>query len=201
MQTNPLSTLFQRGQKMADQVNVLLHGIFGYVFTPRCIEAYAPAVCGHIYQVSRSRSLSQTKDLPKSDFALTGVQAGWSFPPNPKASPVVSLAKGSIVDEFKKRFCKICLPYPKAFDGQQMPMWTMDAYKVGSIFSGRDAASLNTVQPFPSMHALCYERDQGTLQFAMCDGSSPIPLDDLVSEMHRKASRTFTFGARLLQWT
>lgn len=166
---------------MADQVNVLLHGIFGYVFTPRYIEAYAPAVCGHVYKVSRSRSMAEvkTKSLPKSDFALAGVQAGWSFPPDSKVSPVVPLAKGAIVDEFRKRFCKICLPYPKAFESQGKPMWAMDAFKVGSIFSGRDADALNSVQPFPSMHALCYERAQGALQFEMCDGTDPIPLEDL----------------------
>jgi hypothetical protein len=171
-----------KGKEMADQVNVLLHGIFGYVFTPKWIEAYAPAVCGHVYKVSRSRSLAQTKPLPKSDFSLTGVRAGWPFQPDPKASPVVPIAKNTIIDEFGKRFCKICLPYPTVFEGQGQRIWTMDTAYVGSIFCGRDASPLNIVQPFPSMHILSYERDQCGLQFEMDDGSSQIPLDDLPSD-------------------
>jgi len=167
---------------MAGKVNVLLHGIFGYVFTPKYIEAYAPAVCGHMYKVSRSRTLADTKELPNTNFVLTGVQAGWPFKPDPTVSPVVPLTKGEIIDEFDKRFCKISLPYPTIFDGQGKPMWAMDAFQVGSIFGGRDAGALNSVQPFPSLHVFVYERDQGGLQFEMLDGTSPIPLDDLESD-------------------
>ena len=106
---------------MADKVNVLLHGIFGYVFTPQWIEAYSPAVCGHIYRVSRSRSVDipgYYKPLPASDLILKGVQVGWPFHPCPKRSPVVNLAKGAMIDEFNKRYCKIRLPYPTAYEGQ-----------------------------------------------------------------------------------
>ena len=86
------------------------------------------------------------------------------------------------MDEFGKTYCRIRLPYPTIFDGHGKPMWTMDAARVGNIFSGRDASYLNGVQPFPSMHALCYQRGEGGLRFEMSDGSGEIPLDDLASD-------------------
>jgi hypothetical protein len=165
---------------MVERVNVLLHGIFGYVFNSACIEAYVPAVSGHIYKVTRSKSLEKAKDLPRSNFRLIGVKSGCAFSPDPKKSPVVRIKKNTTIDEFGKRFCKISLPYPSTFEGPGQLIWAMDSYKVGSIFSGRDSHHCNSVQPYPSMHAFVYERDRCPLRFEM--GDTYIDLDDLPSD-------------------
>lgn len=169
---------------MADRVNVILHGIFGYVFTPKCIDAYTPAVCGHIYAISRSRQVwipQRIKELPNSDVVLSGLQSGWSFVPNPKESPVVPLEADAAIDEFKKRRCKISLPYPTIPDAQSKRYWAMDESHVGSIFGGRDAAGLNQIQPFPSMHVFSYERDGSPLQFELPRGEN-MTVDDLEAD-------------------
>lgn len=137
-----------------EMVNVLLHGIFGYNFGPDYIDAYAPAVCHHINKVSASRDLGHAVPLPRADFELTGVIAGSQFLPDESKSPLVTLPKNTVIDEFGKRHSMIRLPYPKNVKS----ISPIDAYYVKSIFAGRDAPGLNSVVPFPSMHIFSYER-------------------------------------------
>jgi len=174
---------------MIEKVNVLLHGVFGYLFTADYIEAYVPAVSGHIYKVSQTREIQKSDGreaekliaecLPREDLKLVGIVRGKKIDLDPKISPVVKMRKGSTFDEFGKRFCKIFLPYPNSSNGNEKIMFPLDKFHVGSIFSGKHGSHCNKVQPYPSMHAFVYERDRMPLQFERCDGKDPIRLDHL----------------------
>jgi len=161
---------------MAKIVNVLLHGIFGYVFGKNHIEVYVPAVCGHVYKAGRASNGVGAQQLCRTEYTLAGVHGGSRVLPDCNVSPVLSLPPKTVIDEFGKRYCKIHLPYPAPFPGCKDQMCAVDRYKVGSIYAGRDAGPLNKLKSFPNMHIFVYELRGDSLKLENLSGGEPIDL-------------------------
>jgi hypothetical protein len=161
---------------MAKLVNVLLHGIFGYVLADDYIYAYTPCVCGHIYKTSTGsgKSLDDADDFNRGDYALLGVLTGSAFPFPVDRYPQVPIALDAKhqIDEFGKRYSMFRLPYPESLHR----VCALDKYQVGSIYAGRDAGPLNGSELDPScvgqvasLHMFTYAEDGTTLQLASLD--------------------------------
>jgi hypothetical protein len=159
------------------RVNVILHGVFGYVFRQNNFQVYTPAVCGHIYRAGGKDYKKATSLRRLIEYTLTGVAGDASGRPktDPLHHPVLPIQADAQIDCFDKRFCSFRLPYPREIKGVQQFV-PVDAYVLGKVYAGRDATPLNSLEDCPSCLILVYERDNTALKLLPDDGSVPIDL-------------------------
>jgi hypothetical protein len=160
------------------RVNVILHGVFGYVFKNQYILAYTPAVCGHIYKAG-GIDYDHAADLTqRTCYTLIGVQGDPTARPqlSSKIHPALPLDAKASVDPYGLAFCTFQLPYPK---DPKNNFLVFDRLQVGEIYGGRDAAPLNALISFPAVLVLVYERGFGTLALVDSGGRQPIDFSNL----------------------
>src|ERR1700674_1384108 len=129
---------------MTDMVNVILHGVYGYILRKDFVEAYTPAVYGHIYKAGGS-DYKSAQQLRRVNYNLRGGAGDPNarFKPDPRSYPLLPLPDSVPVDPFGKRYCMFRLPYPKQIPGYSNQLYALDAYEIGDVFAGRDSAPLN----------------------------------------------------------
>ncbi len=166
---------------MADIVNVILHGVYGYILKEDFCEIYTPAVHGHIYRAG-GLDYSHAKPLKRVTYQLRGVAGDphARFNPDPSVYPILPLSKIGPVDLYKKHYCKFQFPYPKQISGYSQQLYAMDAYEVGAIYAGRDSTTLNQMECVPSMLIIVYERSECPLGLEPVDGTCGIDLSFLL---------------------
>jgi hypothetical protein len=162
-------------------VNVLFHGVFGYVLREKCIEIYTPAVCHHVYMAGGIDNASCKPLVRGLTYDLRGVcgDPNQRSKPNNDDYPLLSLDAGDTLDEFNKRFCKFHIPYPRTIDGYSSQMYPVDAFEAGAIFAGANAGPLNGMDVLPSSLIFVYLRNDGMLRLESETGDSVIDLSQL----------------------
>jgi hypothetical protein len=170
---------------MINVVNVILHGVYGYIFRSTCIEAYTPAVCGHIYKAGGLDYKNAARLRQRVDYSLQGVSGDpqTRCQPDCHHNPVLPLASAAAIDPFTKRFCMIRLPYPAVIDGYPQPQYyPVDSYVLGAVYSGRDATPLNAMDMCPSAQVIAYPRNDERLRLDADDGGKGIDLGSLTPQ-------------------
>jgi hypothetical protein len=165
---------------MPDIVNLLLHGVYGYILRKDYLEAYTPAVYGHIYKAG-GLDFKTAQQLRRVNYNLRGVSGdpGERFRPDPLKFPLVPLPDSAPVDPFGKRYCMFRLPYPAKIQGYTDRLFAVDAYEVGNIYAGRDCSPLNKLDCCPSMLIIVYARSEKFLRLDPDDGGVGIDLSYL----------------------
>ena len=168
---------------MTDVVNVILHGVYGYILRKDFVEAYTPAVCGHIYKAG-GLDYRKAQQLRRVNYSLRGVSGDPSkrFKLDPTKYPLLPLPNSGPVDPFEKRYCMFRLPYPKQIPGYSNQLYALDAYEVGDVFAGRDSAPLNGMDSCPSMLIIAYARSEQFLRLDPDDGGVGIDLSHLTPQ-------------------
>ena len=168
---------------MTDVVNVILHGVYGYILRKDFVEAYTPAVYGHIYKAG-GLDYRCAQKLRRVDYNLRGVAGDPNarFKPDPSSYPLLPLPSSVHVDPFSKRYCMFRLPYPKQLSGYTKQLYALDAYEIGSVYGGRDSTSLNGMDSCPSMLIIAYERSEKFLRLDPDDGGIGIDLSYLTPQ-------------------
>jgi hypothetical protein len=163
------------------RVNVILHGVFGYVFRQNNFQVYTPAVCGHFYRAG-GKDFSKAAPLRRCiEYTLTGVAGDACAKPetDPDHHPVLPLKEDARIDCFEKRFCTFRLPYPRKIK-ETRQFIPVDAYILGKVYAGRDAVPLDSLEDCPSCLILVYEREtSAALQLLPDDGGAPIDLGNI----------------------
>jgi hypothetical protein len=177
----PHTLVRKKETKVTDIVNLILHGVYGYILRKDFVEAYTPAVHGHIYGVG-GLDYKNAKPLKRVTYNLRGVAGDPNeiFKPDPSTCPVLPLPKIGPVDPFGKRYCMFRFPYPRKISGYTKQLYALDAYEVGNIYAGRDSTALNNMDSCPSMLIIVYERSDKFLRLDPDDGSVGIDLSDLL---------------------
>lgn len=164
------------------RVNVILHGVFGYIFREENIHVYTPAICGHMYKAG-GKDFNTAEDLRRSiEYSLVGVCGDPGARPsiNPTCHPALPLDSNAEIDHFGKRFGTLRLPYPKIGNFGFPQFNVTDSYILGKVYRGKHADPLNGLEEWPSVLVLVYERHQSDkLALTAKDGSHSIDLSHL----------------------
>jgi len=162
-------------------VNVIMHGVFGYVLKPgEYIEAYTPAVHGHIYRAGGLK-YDDAKPLRHGiNYTLKGVQGDPKARRKPDCEhhPIVE-RKIDPIDEYKKRYCMIRLPYPPRLESSdnESQIYPVDAFELGEIYAGQHVGTLNDMEQCPSLLVFVYPRNHEKLELIADDLSCPIEFE------------------------
>ena len=168
---------------MTDVVNVILHGVYGYILRKDFVEAYTPAVYGHIYKAG-GLDYKSAQQLRRVNYNLRGVAGDPNarFKPSPSSYPLLPLPDSAPVDPFGKRYCMLRLPYPKQIPGYSNQLYALDAHEIGDVFAGRDSAPINGMDSCPSILTIAYARSEKFLRLDPDDGGVGIDLSPLTSQ-------------------
>ena len=116
-------------------LNVIFHGLFGFVINPRHIEVVATRIPEHLYLAGTW--MMETQLQPGVSYVLHGV-SGQKYPPTIDQTKNARVGGWTIIDRSPdKHFCSFCLPFPNSVSSERLFEPNSDY----PIFSGSDAPS------------------------------------------------------------
>ena len=166
---------------MEKVVNVIFHGVFGFVLGEHFIEVHTPAVCDHIYKAGGATDGSLHCLKRSLTYCLRGVCGDRMarFKPDNKVYPLLPIPAGDSLDHFQKAYCVFHIPYPRKLTDYQTQIFPVDSFKAGAIFAGKHCDPLNSLDALPSSLIFVYPRSDWKLSLESDSGDSAIDLSDL----------------------
>jgi hypothetical protein len=145
----PLPKIVAAEQTQDRQLNLVFHGLFGYVIWPDRIEVLAPDVNDHVYKAGTWGKELRLKQ--GTTYRLGGVVASATSPAIDRKNNLVFRTISEIDRSPSKIFCSFSLPLPASMSGLRHAPNT----KARPFFSGPASANL-AIDSLPMIQTLVF---------------------------------------------